>query len=304
LTCLFFLSFSSFLFFAAEGSIFFIYGIATFCRYLGAFAKYGWAWNRAPRRRSQRSAPPTAEMIECSVIFVYGASNTWLERTGAHAGDPYTTRQIQHISIAVMFWFAGLVGMALESRRVRLLLALSAFHPRSKALLPAPASPRCLRSGRSRSCTTSNNNNNNHNSGSSSNSSEKPGLGEPSSYTGSFNPFPALVIGVTGLAMAAHHQTYLYAVQVHSLWGNLLAAFAALRIATYVFLWLRPPTAERSVLPSRPPTEALASFFLACGGLTFIASTEQIEFAAMRSGHGAFLASVHSFSYSTRCPPD
>jgi hypothetical protein len=30
---------------------------------------------------------------------------------------------------------------------------------------------------------------------------------------------------------------------------------------TYVFLWLRPP---RSILPSMPPTEALASFFLAC----------------------------------------
>lgn len=30
---------------------------------------------------------------------------------------------------------------------------------------------------------------------------------------------------------------------------------------TYVFLWLRPP---RSILPSRPPTEALAAFCLSC----------------------------------------
>lgn len=35
-------------------------------------------------------------------------------------------------------------------------------------------------------------------------------VAEPQSYMGSFNPFPALVIGVTGAAMAAHVQTYLF----------------------------------------------------------------------------------------------
>jgi cytochrome b len=35
---------------------------------------------------------------------------------------------------------------------------------------------------------------------------------EPSSYKASFNPFPALVIGVTGSTMAAHVQTYLFQV--------------------------------------------------------------------------------------------
>lgn len=33
---------------------------------------------------------------------------------------------------------------------------------------------------------------------------------EPPSYRASFNPFPALVIGVTGSAMAAHAQVYLF----------------------------------------------------------------------------------------------
>jgi hypothetical protein len=37
-------------------------------------------------------------------------------------------------------------------------------------------------------------------------------IAEPPSYTASFNPFPALVIGVTGAAMAAHAQTYLFQV--------------------------------------------------------------------------------------------
>ncbi|KAF8324437.1 uncharacterized protein EI90DRAFT_2934701 [Cantharellus anzutake] len=225
-----------------KGGVFFIYGILTFCRYLGAFAKYGWAWNRVTTT-SRHFGGPTAEMVESTVIFTYGITNTWLERTGAKPGAPYSTKEIQHIGIALMFWFAGLAGMALESRRVRRLLSLSAFSDGSLALRT-----------------------------------------EPTSYTGSFNPFPAIVIGVTGAAMAAHHQRYMFAVQVHALWGNLLLAFSVLRCVTYVFLWLRPPTSERSLLPSRPPSELLASFFLASGGLVFISSSEPIIFGAMRHG--------------------
>jgi hypothetical protein len=101
-----------------------------------------------------------------------------MERFGADPGDPYTTKQIQHISIAIMFWFAGLVGMGLESRRLRRWLGAI-----------ATAS---LKSSR-------------RNSGA---------VAEPASYGGSFNPFPALVIGVTGLAMSAHFQTYLFQVSV------------------------------------------------------------------------------------------
>jgi len=71
-------------------------------------------------------------------------------------------------------------------------------------------------------------------------------------------------------------------VQIHALWGLLLGGFSVLRCLTYFFLWLNPP---RSFLPSRPPTEALASFLLACGGLVFIFSTEEVTFAAMRKGH-------------------
>jgi len=168
-----------------------------------------------------------------------------MERFGAHSGDPYTTKQIQHISIAVMFWFAGLLGMGIESKRVRSWLAASASATfKSKA-------------------------------------GSQETVAEPPSYTSSFNPFPALVIGVTGAAMSAHAQTYLFQVQIHALWGYLLLAFSVLRWLTYFFVWLGPP---HSILPSRPPTEALSSFFLACGGLTFIFSTEEITFAAMRRG--------------------
>lgn len=192
---------------------------------------------------------PSGEFVESFVIFFYGITNTWLERLGAAPGEPYNVKTVQHISIAVMFWFAGLMGMLLESPSVRRFLSSTVSS----------------RSGRPLSA-----------------------IAPPQSYAFSFNPFPALVIGVTGIAMAAHHQEYQFQIAIHSLWGILLAGFAVLRCTTYIFLWLRPPA---SILPSRPPTEALASVSLACGGMVFILSTEQVTFAAMRSGFGAHLIS-------------
>lgn len=111
---------------------------------------------------------------------------------------------------------------------------------------------------------------------------EQHSVAEPPTYIASFNPFPALCIGITGTVMAAHYQPYVFQVQIHTLWGNLLTGFALMRWLTYFFLWLGPP---RSTLPSRPPTEAIASFFLACGGLVFMFSTEEVTIAAMRRGH-------------------
>ncbi|KAJ7228798.1 cytoplasmic protein [Mycena pura] len=216
-----------------KGGIFWTYGLVSFARFLGWCSHLGWSWNRAPT-----AGYPTAEFVESTVIFLYGATNTWMERFGANPGDPFTTKQIQHIGIAVRYRFAGLLGMAVESKTLRKWFAALAVD-----------------------------------------TSET--VEEPVTYTSSFNPFPALVIGVTGSVMAAHFQTYLFQVQIHALWGNLLLAFAVLRCLTYFFLWVAPP---RSTLPSRPPTEALASFFLACGGLTFIFSTEELTIAAMRRG--------------------
>ncbi|KAI0824690.1 hypothetical protein BC628DRAFT_1322112 [Trametes gibbosa] len=226
-----------------KGGIFWCYGLVTFARFLGSFSELGWAWNRAPRHPAKY---PTAEFVESLVIFVYGITNTWMERFGAQPGDPYTTKQLQHISIAVMFWFAGLVGMGIESKRIRRWLAAG-------ATAAVPATNR-----------------------------SQEAVAEPPSYIASFNPFPALCIGITGAAMSAHFQTYLFQVQIHMVWGYLLAGFGVLRCLTYFFLWLGPP---RSILPSRPPTEALAAFLLACGGLEFMFSTEELTIAAMRQGH-------------------
>jgi hypothetical protein len=58
-----------------EGGIFWSYGLVTFARYLGWYSELGWSWNRAPS-----SGYPTAEFVESFLIFLYGATNTWMER--------------------------------------------------------------------------------------------------------------------------------------------------------------------------------------------------------------------------------
>lgn len=91
----------------------------------------------------------------------------------------------------------------------------------------------------------------------------------PSSQNVSLNPMPALVVLLLGSIMGSHHQDSMISSMVHQQWGNLLSGFAASRILTYVILFLKPPT---SYLPSRPPTEVLASFCLVGGGLIFMMS--------------------------------
>ena len=88
-----------------KGGIFWCYGLVTFARFLGSFSELGWAWNRIPVARWKNV--PSAEFVESFVVFLYGISNTWMERFGAKPGDPYTTRQVQHISIAVSLFFSN-----------------------------------------------------------------------------------------------------------------------------------------------------------------------------------------------------
>lgn len=215
--------------------------------------------NLLPKKSGSRAV--SAEFVECFVIFFYGATNTWMERFGAKAGDPYSVKQVQHISIAVIFWFAGIMGMILETKIFKNLLALPVALKQSDI------------NGRDNSEITC---------------EEAVALpAKPPSYNFSFNPFSALVIGITGVAMAAHHQDYIYEVSIHSLWGNLLAGFSVFRILTYFFLFLRPPTS--SIMPSRPPTEVLASFCLTSRGLVFMLSSEEVSLVAMRNGFGDFM---------------
>jgi len=124
----------------------------------------------------------------------------------------------------------------------------------------------------------------------------------------SFNPIPGLVIAVTGLAMSAHRQETQFLVDIHFLWGTLLALFAAMRWITYLLLWVKSKTGRAIATsePSRPPSEVLASFCLSCGGIAFILSMEPIGVEAIRAGHGTFVSSLtfvmrSSNVYHRRC---
>ncbi|OAG12013.1 uncharacterized protein CC84DRAFT_1134252 [Paraphaeosphaeria sporulosa] len=103
-----------------KGGIFVFCGLLTFGRWLGSFAKLGWAWNKKPHNKSTRlwlSSVPSAEFVECLLICLYGASNIWLEHLNNLGGD-WSTADIQHVSITVKFFGGGLLGMLIESRIV------------------------------------------------------------------------------------------------------------------------------------------------------------------------------------------
>jgi len=92
---------------------------------------------------------------------------------------------------------------------------------------------------------------------------------QPKQYEFSVNPIPALVILLLGIMMSSHTQESMISSMVHKQWGNLLTGASFARGFTYVLVYLKPP---RSCLPSRPPTELLASFGLIAGGIMFMAS--------------------------------
>jgi Protein of unknown function (Ytp1) len=236
----------------------------TFGRYLGAWRRWGWAWNSLPH--NTETLPWSASFVESAVIFVYGFSQQFMERFGKQPGDPYSAKDVEHISIAVMFWAGGLVGMAIETPTIR-------------RWLLGETNTQGSRSRRKRS------------SGS---------LGpDVEQNTGSVasNPLPAVVVGITGIAMSAHHQEYQFQVQIHALWGYLLLGFAICRCLTCFFEWVRPDR-RMSTLPGLPPTELIGSIFLGAGGIAFICSDEEITLWAMRTHRGA------DFHPSFRCHID
>lgn len=109
---------------------------------------------------------------------------------------------------------------------------------------------------------------------------ENPHWTPPKSYSISSNPLPALIILLLGLAMSSHHQASAVSTMLHKQWGTLFVGFALARAVTYILTYLSPPS---SYLPSRPPSELVASFCLIAGGLVFMASNRDTV-AAMESG--------------------
>ncbi|EFQ97333.1 integral membrane protein [Nannizzia gypsea CBS 118893] len=227
-----------------KGGIFMWYGFLTLGRWLGCFADFGWAWNIKPSRAivgAWKAKIPTAEFTESFVIFLYGASNMFLEHLGGWGG-PWTAHDLEHVSITIMFFGGGLCGMLAESRRVRDWINMTALGPPPIYLDKEYAS----------------------------------GTDEwrpPRSQGVSLNPMPATIILLLGLMMSSHHQHSMVSTMVHKQWGMLLVGFSLARAVTYILLYINPPS---SILPSRPPSELVTSFCLISGGLVFMLSTADV----------------------------
>ena len=203
---------------------------------MGCFAEFGWAWNVRPPPgmvTSRQARVPSAEFMTSFSIFLYGSSNAFLEHLAAW-GKSWSAMDLEHVSITIMFFGGGLAGMLVESTLIRDLL--------NAALLNASGNaPKPMR--------------------------EK--VTAPATYSHSMNPFPGLVVFLLGLMMSSHHQHSEVSTLIHKQWGTLLMGAALARAMTYILTYISPPT---SYLPSRPPSELIASFCLISGGLIFMAS--------------------------------
>ncbi|KAI1760919.1 hypothetical protein GGR53DRAFT_57784 [Hypoxylon sp. FL1150] len=223
-----------------KGGIFFWYGLLTLGRWCGSFGELGWAWNVRPKQKhSSQKWRPTAEFVEGALIFTYGSTNIFLEHLG-NAGKEFSSQDLEHISITVLFIGGGLLAMLIESTRIRELLNTTVYD----AALSHPSHAY--------------------------NDEELETLEAPGHYEFSINPIPALVILLLGIMMSSHTQQSMISSMVHKQWGNLLTGASFARGLSYVLLYLKPP---RSILPSRPPTELLTAFGLIAGGTIFMASS-------------------------------
>jgi hypothetical protein len=183
---------------------------------------------------------PSAEFVESFVIFLYGASNVFLEHLNAW-GKEWSAQDLEHISITIMFFGGGLMGMLIESNRVRNLFNTSVSSWQEEAAQFDDLIEK-----------------------------QRQEWEVPETYKTSLNPMPGLVIKLLGLSMSGHHQHSMVSTMMHQQWGTLFMGFAMARAATYILLYLAPP---KSFFPSRPPTELVASFCLISGGMIFMGSS-------------------------------
>ncbi|KAL4875807.1 hypothetical protein BJY04DRAFT_201081 [Aspergillus karnatakaensis] len=224
-----------------KGGIFFWYGILTLGRVMGCWADLGWAWNVKPPREivGWKANIRSGEFTESAVIFSYGASNVFLEHL-SNWGGAWTATDFEHVSIAIMFFGGGLCGMLFESKRVKGWL--------NNTVVRAPSHLEARETAQA-------------------------AWHAPDTQEVSLNPMPALIFLLLGMMMGSHHQSSMVSSMIHKQWGNMLVGFALARAATYVLMYLKPPT---SYLPSRPPTEIIAAFCLISGGLVFMLSARNV----------------------------
>jgi Protein of unknown function (Ytp1) len=87
-------------------------------RWAGAFADFGWAWNVKPPASAvgrRKAAVPSSEFAESCLIFVYGASNVWLEHLNATEWSPM---DFEHLSITILFFGGGVVSIHMKKSKI------------------------------------------------------------------------------------------------------------------------------------------------------------------------------------------
>ena len=193
---------------------------------------------------------PSAEFVESLAIFLYGATQSFMEHLGNRDDGLWSHKDLQHVSIAIMFFWAGLCGLLIETPFIR-----RCFNRTIEATLPSRTPSYQMLA----------------NAGTYHSNQVNPAVLPPPQQSFSYNPFPGLIIFMTGIMMSMHKQETMLSSMVHKQWGYLLAAFALFRLGTYFMMFLNPPT---SYIPSRPVTELLTSFCLICGGMIFMVASE------------------------------
>lgn len=274
-----------------KGSVFFMYGVLTLGRYLGAFSTSGMAWNIAPgsihdpahsvkkkkslqlqalsKEVNYKKHPGIAGFLAlvcdqlrnmftgCTMEFIESFLIFFYGSTNIfleHLGNTdgvWSHKDLQHGSIAFMYIGGGLCGLLIESKAIRRMVN------------------RII-------STSQNDTEDDENSGL---------LGRIS-----INPIPSFIVFWTGVLMSMHQQASQLSTIIHMQWGYLLSIGALFRLATYLLIFFKPP---RSTVPSRPITEVITSFCLLCGGLVFMESnTETVESLLYRNLDAMFTLNV------------
>jgi hypothetical protein len=204
--------------------------------------------------------------VESFLIFVYGATNVFLEHLGGWGGS-WNASDFEHISITIMFIGGGLVSKVLADKEEK-----EANDRQCGMLVESTRIRNLLNSTLSVELAHD--------------SDEEKADKPPKSYQLSMNPIPALIILLLGLMMSSHHQQSMVSTMLHRQWGTLLLGGSFSRAATYIIFYIRPPT---SFLPSRPPSELITAFCFIAGGLLFMASASDCVAAMENYGLDAMV---------------
>jgi hypothetical protein len=196
------------------------------------------------------------ESIESFLIFFYGCTNVFLEHL-ASPGGAWTAKDLQHVSIAFMYFGAGLCGLLAEFKL---------FSWRRSLFFNVAGKQLALNENIE---IDENLNEDDENVILGSNKLITPGF--------SPNPFPVFTIFWTGLLMSKHAQASALSTEIHVQWGSLLTYGSFFRIFTFLFMSYYPLRNSKECFhPAKPLTELITSFCLLCGGLVFMESTDQV----------------------------